>query len=267
MNKYVNLDNMLQMHNYQPPADLLKNRVILITGAGSGIGKAVAVACAAYGANVVLLGQVKQHLEAVYDIIDAAGCPTPAIYVLDLEHATPEDCSGLANSIGQEFGRLDGLLHNAAVLPFLSRIDDYDPEKWDQVIQVNLTAPFLITQACLPLLRVAPDASILLTSDAVGRSGKAYWGAYAVAKFGLEGFMQVLADELAANTTDNGPTIRVNSIDPGAVRTIMRMRNYPGVNPNTWPLPEQITSPYLYLLGPDSRNITGQALNAQNDGN
>lgn len=252
---------MLQMQNYQPTPDLLQGRVILITGAGTGIGKAAALSCAARGATVVLLGHINASLESVYDAIDAAGYPTPAIYELDLEKATIEDYAGLALSLAQEFGRLDGLLHNAAVLPFLSRIDDYDPDTWKQVMQINLNAPVLLTQACLPLLRAAPDAAILLTSDAVGRAGKAYWGAYAVAKFGLEGFMQVLADELS-NTS-----IRVNSIDPGPVRTTMRMRNYPGIDPHNWPLPEQIMSAYLYLLGPDSLGINGKALNAQHDTN
>jgi NAD(P)-dependent dehydrogenase (short-subunit alcohol dehydrogenase family) len=178
--------------------------------------------------------------------------------VLNLEKAQPEEYNGLANSLLQEFGRLDGLLHNAALLPFLSRIDDYDPAVWQQVLQVNLNAPFLLTQACLPLLRAAPDASVLITSDEVGCIGKAYWGAYAVAKFGLEGFMQVLAAELSDTCN-----IRVNSIDPGAVRTQMRIQTYPGVDPAQWPLPEQIMPAYMYLLGPDSRNITGQRFSAQ----
>lgn len=257
-NKLPTLSANHIFHSYQPPRDLLKNRVVLITGAGSGIGKTASLACAAHGATVVLLGSMGRSLEIVYDAIENAGNPTPAMYVLDLEHAEPNDYTGLANSLAQEFGRLDGLLHNAAVLPFLSRIDDYEPQAWQQVIQTNLTAPFLLTQACLPLLRNAADASILFTSDEAGRTGRAYWGAYAVAKFGIEGLMQVLADELSVSTA-----IRVNSIDPGPVRTNMRMRVYPGRNPSDWPLPEQIMPAYLYLLGPESRGITGHALNAQ----
>jgi NAD(P)-dependent dehydrogenase (short-subunit alcohol dehydrogenase family) len=244
------------MCDYHPPADLLQGRVILITGAGSGVGRAAARACAAHGASVVLLGADRGQLEAVYDAIDAAGHPQPALYVLDLAKAKAADYAGLANSIAKEFGRLDGLLHNAAVLPFLSRIDDYDPEIWDQVLQINLNAPFLLTQACLSLLRAAPDASVLFTSDKVGRKGRAYWGAYGVAKFGIEGLMQILADEL------EGSTLRVNSIDPGPVRTDLRIQVYPGIDPATWPLPEQVMAAYLYLLGPDSRGVTGEALNA-----
>lgn len=249
---------MPYIQDYQPTNDLLHGRIILITGAGSGIGQAAAIACAAHGACVILLGPAGRALEMVYDTIEHAGFPTPAIYVLDLERAELSDYEGLTNSLAQEFGHLDGLLHNAAVLPFLSRIDDYDPKAWQQVIQTNLTAPFLLTQACLPLLRSAHDASILFTSDEAGRIGRAYWGAYAVAKFGIEGLMQVLADELSTSTA-----IRVNSIDPGPVRTAMRLSVYPGLNPIHWPLPEQIMTAYLYLLGPDSRGITGQSLNAQ----
>lgn len=252
---------MLYMHDYHPPAALLRDRVVLITGAGSGIGRAVAIACAAKEATVVLLGPTLRPLEQVYDTIEMAGGPTPAIYVLDLQQAGLDDYQGLANSLAQTFGRLDGVLHNAAILPFLSRIDDYDPEAWQKVLQVNLTAPFLLTQACLPLLRAAQDASIVFTADSVGRQSQAYWGAYAVAKSGLEGLMQVLADEL----TDTSH-IRINSIDPGPVRTTMRMQVYPGLDPAIWPLPEQITPAYLYLLGPDSKTVTRQTLCVQQHG-
>jgi NAD(P)-dependent dehydrogenase (short-subunit alcohol dehydrogenase family) len=164
----------------------------------------------------------------------------------------------LALTLSHEFGRLDGLLHNAAVLPFLSRFDDYDLEAWNQVLQVNLTAPFQLTQACLPLLRQSQDASVLFTSDRVGRKGKAYWGAYGVSKFGIEGMMQTLADELR----DTSP-IRVNSIDPGPVRSDLRIKVYPGTDPSEWALPEDIMAPYLYLMGPDSKGVTGQAFEAQ----
>jgi NAD(P)-dependent dehydrogenase (short-subunit alcohol dehydrogenase family) len=246
------------MRDYHPPIDLLAGRVILITGAGSGIGRAVSRDCAAHGATVILLGPIQRQLEAVYDAIEAAGHPQPAIYVLDLEKATPADYHGLANSLAQGLGRLDGLLHNAALLPFLSRIDDYEPEVWGQVLQVNLHAPFLLSQACLPLLRASPDASLLFTSDAVGRRGKAYWGAYGVAKAGIERLMQILAEELEGSSR-----IRVNSIDPGPVRTDLRIRVYPGADPTAWTLPEQITGEYLYLLGPDAKGVTGQARNAQ----
>lgn len=250
----------LNPQDYNPPADLLAERVILITGAGSGIGRAVARACAAHGATVILLGPIQRLLEETYDAIEAAGHPQPALFVMDLLKAEPQEYLGLAQTLAQEFGRLDGLLHNAAALPYLSRVDDYDLETWNQVLQVNLTAPFLLTQACLPLLRQSPDASLLFTSDTVGRRGKAYWGAYGVSKFGIEGLMQILAEELRGSSP-----IRVNSIDPGPVRTSLRTQVYPGLDPTQWPTPEAIVAPYLYLLGPASQGHTGQAFSAQRD--
>jgi NAD(P)-dependent dehydrogenase (short-subunit alcohol dehydrogenase family) len=245
------------MFDYIPPPDLLKDRVILVTGAGNGLGRTAARTFAAHGATVILLGRTEQHLAQTYDLIEEADHPQPAILKLDLERAGEQDYFKLGETLYQEFGRLDGLLHNAAQLALLSRIDDYDLKTWNKVIQVNLTAPFILTQACLPLLRRASDASILFTSDSVGRRGKAYWGAYGVSKFGIEGLMQILADEL-----ENSP-IRVNSIAPGPVRSRIRSLAYPGEDPQSQPDPESIMPAYLYLLGPDSQGITGQAFNAQ----
>lgn len=244
---------------YTPPSDLLANRVILITGAGDGIGKAAAQACAAHGATIILLGRTIAKLEAVYDAIEQAGHPQPAIYPMNLEGATPKDYLDLAATLEREFGRLDGLLHNAAILGSMSPMAHQDVELWFKVMQVNLNAPFLLTRACLGLLMKSPDASVLFTSDRVGRSGRAYWGAYGISKFGIEGFNQILAQELETNTP-----VRVNSIDPGAVRTRLRTLAYPGENVLANPLPETIMPAYLYLLGPDSRGVTGQQLSAQN---
>jgi NAD(P)-dependent dehydrogenase (short-subunit alcohol dehydrogenase family) len=247
------------MQDYHPPETLLKDRTILVTGAGSGIGQAAATAFALHGATVVLLGRHKGRLEETYDAIERVKGPTPAIINFDLEKSPANDYYALGESLYEEFGRLHGLLHNAAQLALLSRIDDYDYQTWQKVIQVNLTAPFLLTQACLPLLRQAEDASILFTSDERGRKGKAYWGAYGVSKFGIEGLMQTLADEL------ENSHIRVNSIAPCATRTSLRAWAYPGENPLSHPLPEALMGSYLYLMGPDSRKINGQAFIAHPD--
>jgi NAD(P)-dependent dehydrogenase (short-subunit alcohol dehydrogenase family) len=246
------------MYDYTPPQDLLAGRVILITGAGAGIGRAAALACAGHGATVVLLGRTIPKLEQVYDAIEQTGGPQPAIYPMNLEGATPKDYQDLADTLGENFGRLDGLLHNAAELLLLSRIDDYDFETWYKVIQVNLNAPFLLTQACLPWLRRSSDASILFTSDRVAREGKAYWGAYGVAKAGLEGLMRILAQE-----TETHSPIRVNSIDPGPVRTQLRAFAFPGEDPAALPPPAAILPLYLWLLGPDSRGHTGHVIDAR----
>jgi NAD(P)-dependent dehydrogenase (short-subunit alcohol dehydrogenase family) len=242
--------------DYQPAPDLLAGRVILITGAGDGIGRAAALAFARHGATVVLLGKTIPKLEAVYDEIEAAGAPEPAIYPMHLEGATPHDYQELAVKLEETFGRLDGILHNAASLPYLSRIKDYEPEDWLKVLQVDLNAPFFLTQACLPLLLKSQDASLLFTSDSVGRRGKAYWGAYGVAKAGVENLVQTLAEELE-NTQ-----VRVNSIDPGPTRTALRKRVFPGEDPATVKPPEALMPWYLWLIGPDSAGTHGQALSA-----
>ena len=245
--------------SYTPPPDLLKDRVILVTGAGDGIGRATALAAAAHGATVVLLGRTVAKLTAVYDAIEAAGGAQPAIYPIDFEGATAHDFAVMAERLDQAFGRVDGVVHCAATFPYLSRIDDYDPETWGKVLQVNLSAPFMVTQACLPLLRRSQDASIVFLSDTVGRHGRAYWGAYGVAKFGLEGLMQTLADELAHSA------IRVNSLDPGPTRTQLRAQTYPVEDPAHLKPPEAVAPLLLWLLGPDSLGATGQAFNHGDD--
>lgn len=242
------------MKDYKPKADLLQDRVILVTGAGDGIGRAAAESFAAHGATVVLLGKTISKLEAVYDAIEAAGGPTPAIYPLHMVGATPHDYDELAQKLEENFGRLDGILHNAAELPYLSRISDYDVETWLKVMQVNLNAPFIITQTCLPLLKKSEDASVVFTSDSVAKQGKAYWGAYGAAKAGAENLMQILAEEL-----ENSP-IRVNSIDPGPTLTALRKRVYPGEDPSGLKQPAALMPNYLWLMGPDSKGTTGQSL-------
>lgn len=243
--------------DYQAQPDLLKDRIILVTGAGSGIGKTAAETFAQYGATVILAGKTVAKLEATYDAIVQQGGPQPAIYPINLEGATPDDYAEMADIIQTNFGRLDGLLNNAGILGPLTPIQQYNIEQWYKVMQVNVNAQFLLTQACLPLLRQSDDASILFTGSGVGRKGRAYWGAYAVSKFATEGLMQTLADEL-----DN-TNIRCNSINPGKTRTRMRATAYPAEDPETLLTPEQIMPTYLYLMGPESHGITGQAWTAQ----
>lgn len=236
----------------------LAGRIIAITGAGSGIGRAVALACAAHGAEVVLLGRTVAKLETVYDDIRAAGYAEPVIAPLDLARATAKEYDAIAEAIGSRYGRLDGLLHNAGLLGDLSPIEHYDVPLWTRVLHVNVTAAFALTQVLLPMLRAAPDASVLFTSSSVGRRGRAYWGAYAVSKFAIEGLSQVLADELSGTTN-----VRVNAINPGATRTPMRRAAYPAEAEDATPPPEAITAAYLCLLGPGGRGVTGGTFDAQ----
>ena len=246
------------MLDYTAPEKLLKNRVILITGAGDGIGRAAAIDCARLGATVILLGRTLEKLEAVYDEIESAGHGQPAIYPLDLRTATDENYIELAEILEGEFGSLDGLVHNASILGQRTPISNYESRTWQLVMHVNVTAPFMMTQALLPLLEISDDASIIFTSSSVGTQGKAYWGAYSVSKFATEGMAQVLSEE-----TENTSKIRVNIINPGATRTNMRTQAYPGEDPALNLAPEDIMPTYQYLLGPDSIGVTGQRFNAQ----
>jgi len=246
------------MKNYQAKPDSLKDRIILVTGAGDGIGRAAALSFARHGARVILLGKTLEKLEKVYDSIVALKAPEPVILPLDLEKANVENYKMVANSIIEQFGHLDGLLHNAALLGPRSPIAYYSEQAWQQLMQVNVNAAFMLTKALLAALQEAPNASIVFTSSSVGRQGRAYWGAYAVSKFAVEGFSQVLADELRQTSK-----VRVNCIDPGATRTNMRKDAYPAENPETLTTPDDIMPTYLYLMGEDSLEVTGQSLKAQ----
>lgn len=248
------------MFQYQAPSSLLTNKVILITGAGDGIGKAAALSYAKHGATVILLGRTITKLEKVYDEIENNGWPQPAIVPLNLEGAVEQDYIEVANTIHDAFGRLDGILHNASLLGSLTTIDQYEVPVWEKVMQVNINAAFTLTKTFLPLLHASTNnPSIIFTSSSVGRKGRAFWGAYAVSKFATEGLMQVLADEL--DSSEN--RIRVNCINPGATRTTMRADAYPAENPMNNPTPDDIMPLYLYLMGDDSLDTTGQTLDAQ----
>jgi NAD(P)-dependent dehydrogenase (short-subunit alcohol dehydrogenase family) len=241
---------------YQPTIDALRDRVILVTGAGDGLGRAAALAFAQHGATVILLGRTARKLEQVYDEILTAGGPEPIIATLDLARAHGPDYAQLAEQISSSCGRLDGLLHNAAILGQRAPIEHYDIGVWHQVMHLDLNVPFILTQTLMPLLRKSADPTVVFTSSSVGRQGRAYWGAYAVAKAGLENLGQVLADE-------NQGRIRVNSINPGACRTRMRREAYPGEDPETRPEPAALMRPYLYLIGPASQGVTGQSIDCQ----
>ncbi len=248
----------MSLLDYHAPEQLLDGRIILVTGAGDGIGKAAALSFAGHGATVILVGKTSAKLEAVYDQIMAAGGPQPAIYPIHFGGAVARDYQNMAQKLDEEFGRLDGLLHNAGILGPHSPVESTDPDKWQEVMQINLNAPFLLSKYLLPLLSASSDASVIFTSSAVGRHGRAYWGAYAVSKFGIEGLMQVLADEVEATTN-----IRVNSLNPGATDTAMRRQAYPAEDPSGNPQAAQLMPAYLYLMGPDSRGVHAQALDAQ----
>jgi NAD(P)-dependent dehydrogenase (short-subunit alcohol dehydrogenase family) len=246
------------MFNYSAPPGLLNGRVILVTGAGRGIGATAARTYAAHGATVLLLGKTEANLAQVYDEIQAAGHPLPVVIPFDLETAVPAQYDELAAMVEREFGHLDGLLHNASIIGPRTPIEQLSGEHFMRVMHINVNAMFMLTSTMLPLLKLSTDASVIFTSSSVGRKGRAYWGAYGVSKFATEGLMQTLADEL-----DDVAAVRSNSINPGATRTSMRAQAYPAENPLNNPTPEEIMPVYLYLMGPDSSGINGQAFDAR----
>lgn len=243
--------------NYQPKPDLLKDRVVLVTGAGDGIGAAAAKTFARYGATVVLLGRTVRKLEQVYDAIKSAGGPEPAIYPLNLEGASVKDYEDMALAIKTELGRLDGLLHNACALGEITPLKQYPVDLWQKVMLVNLTAPFMLTRACLDLLQQSENSRVIFTTH---RMDTAYWGAYGISKAALESLMKILADELENSQTT------VNAIEPGDVQSPMMARTFPGKNVGALPTIDSILPAYLYLMGPDSSGVTGKIIEAQNTG-
>ncbi len=246
------------MFEYSPPADLLADRTILVTGSGSGIGRACSLSLLAHGASVVMLSRDQGKLESLYDEAEQSWPGRSFIQPVDLGRAGAEDFGVIAASMEKQFPALDGLVHNAAVLGPRTPIESYPEQQWREVMQVNVNAAFMLTRSLLPLLAKSADARVLFTASSVGREGRAWWGAYAVSKFAVEGLMQTLAAEVGTTTS-----IRVNSLNPGGTRTAMRAAAYPGENPDTMPTPESLMPVYLYLLGPEGRNLHGQALNVR----
>ena len=244
--------------NFTPPAGLLADRVVLVTGANSGLGRALAIECARAGATVILCGRNAAKLGRVYDELESMGAPQPAIAMLDLATATATHYDALAGTIEAEFGRLDGLVHSAGVLGDRTPLEQYDVPTWCKVLHVNLTAPFILTQVLLPDLRKSADASIIFVSSGVVKQSRPFWGAYAVSKAGLESVRGMLFEELEGESN-----IRVNSVNPGRMRTAMRAAAYPAEDPNTVPSPKSVTGPFLYLLSERGRGIDGQFIDAQ----
>lgn len=241
------------MKNYHPRPDLLAGRVVLVTGAGSGLGRAASLAYARHGAIVALLGRNEARLDAVYDDILAAGGPEPAMFPFDLAAADDRGLANLVGAVQHHLGRLDGILHSAHQFYSLTPLELQTLDQWLSLMRVNLIAPFALTRACLPLLRQAPDASVIFTGESHGHQPAAYWGGYAVAKSGLEALTRIWADELSAEDT-----LRINTLIPGQAATTLRARTHPGLAPESLPSPDDLMPWYLYLMGPDSHSVRGQ---------
>ncbi|ECC1483232.1 YciK family oxidoreductase [Salmonella enterica subsp. salamae] len=244
------------MH-YQPKQDLLQNRIILVTGASDGIGREAALTYARYGATVILLGRNEEKLRRVAQHIADEQHVQPQWLTLDLLTCTAEECRQVADRIAAQYPRLDGVLHNAGLLGDICPMSEQDPQIWQDVMQVNVNATFMLTQALLPLLLKSDAGSLVFTSSSVGRQGRANWGAYATSKFATEGMMQVLADEY------QNRSLRVNCINPGGTRTSMRASAFPTEDPQKLKTPADIMPLYLWLMGDDSRRKTGMTFDAQ----
>ena len=246
----------LNVH-YHPKSDLLNNRIILITGAGDGIGREAALTYARFGAQVILLGRTESKLASVQQEIAARNLRPAFIYSLDLLTASQQDCQRVADQIAQWVPHLDGVLHNAGLLTEITPMADIKLQDWMNVMQVNVNATFMLTQALLPLLQKSASSSLVFTTSSVGREGRSGWGAYAVSKFATEGMMQVLAEEYKQTN------LRVNCINPGGTRTGMRASAFPDENKDKLKTPADIMPLYLYLMGDDSRRKTGISFDAQ----
>ena len=241
--------------DYSPAPEAFAGRAILVTGAGDGLGRSVALGAARCGAEVVLLGRTVRKLEATHDRIVEAGGPPPAIYPMDLSGAGVDDYAELAERIDEAYGRLHGIVHAAAAFSGLAPIAHLEPQDWLRTVHVNLTAPFLVTRACLPLLQRVPDATVVLVADALGRHARAYWGAYAVSKFGIEGLAGVLAEEV-----ESAGTPRVVRVNPGPMRTALRRRAFPAEPPDTAPEPGAVAGGVLFALDPAARILHGASV-------
>ncbi|OEF26917.1 YciK family oxidoreductase [Vibrio rumoiensis] len=243
--------------NYSVSPTALAGKVILVTGAGDGIGKVAALEYAQKGATVILLGRTVSKLEATYDEIEKNGGPQAAIIPLDMKGATKQNYLDMADTIGDQFGKLDGILHNASLLGSITPFEQIEEAAFDDVMQVNVKAQLLMTQALLRLVHKSDDGRIVFTSSTVGHIGRAYWASYSISKFATEGMMQILADELSDTS------VRVNAINPGATRTKMRASAYPAEDTELLKTPADIMPLYVYLMAPEGKEVHGQCIDAQ----
>ena len=243
------------MKNYQALSQHLKDRVIIVTGAGQGIGQTAAISFAKQGATVILIGRTQAKLEATYDEIQAQGLPEALIFPIDLNKATEDDFKAMAEGIYQQLGRLDGILHNATDFNNLSPLEIQTAEQFEEMFRVNVIAPFALTKACLPLLERAANASVVFTSNSSAQSPKAYWGSHGISKASTDFMMQMWAQEL-----ENRPNIRLNSIVPGGLQSPQRKKTHPGEMHSELPTIESAMPLYFYLMGDDSAGVNGKVL-------
>jgi NAD(P)-dependent dehydrogenase (short-subunit alcohol dehydrogenase family) len=240
--------------DWAPAADVLSDRVVVVTGAYGGLGAAVSRAAARAGATVVITGKRKRQLEQLYDAMLAEGLGEPVIHPLDMEAATPRDYATLAEGLERDFGRLDGIVHTAASFAGLSPIAMHKPDDWLRAMHVNVSAPFALTQACMPLLTQASDSSVVFVLDNPELLQRAHWGGYGVSKAALERLVAILHQE-----TDNS-TMRTHALLPAPMRTALRRQAYFGEDIMQRPLPDAAASAAIYLLSAQAVAARGAML-------
>lgn len=241
------------MNNYSAPNYHLKDRVIIVTGAGQGIGQTAAIAFSKQGATVILLGRTQSKLEATYDAIEKQNLTTPLIFPMDFEKASEDDFKAMAEGIYQQLGRLDGILHNATHFDNLSPLEIQTMAQFETMFKVNVTAPFGLTKACLPLLKQSKDASVIFTSNSSAQANKAYWGSHGMSKVATDSMMKIWAEELDANSN-----IRFNTVVPDALQSPQRKKTHPGEMNSALPSLESAMPIYLYLMGGDAKGVSGK---------
>ena len=249
---------MIKPSSYKAPDNLLKDKVILVSGGGSGIGREAGLTFSAFGAEVILLGKNSSNLNETYSLFEKNNLKKPVLQSMDFETAKEQDYKKISEEVYKEFGKLDGLLNNASILGVKTSIQNYDFKEWRRVSKINFESALLLTRSLLPILQIPDNSSIVFTSSGVGKKGRAYWGAYAISKFATEGLVQILSEELEKTSG-----IRVNAINPGAVRTKMRAEAYPAEDPKNLKQPKEVMNAYLFLMGMDSLGITGNSIEAQ----
>ncbi len=242
--------NELEVGQYLPEQNSFSQKHIVITGATDGIGKALAIACAKNGAQLLLIAKDEHKLSALINELKQISGAKHQHYLIDFSLAGETDYIKFAEHLSEQNKAIDSLILNAGYMEALQGIRNFPLEIWLRTITVNQHSPFMLAKCCIPFLEKSSDPSIIFSTHACN---KAYWGAYGVAKTAQIGMMEILANEL-----DGDKPIRVNGVDPSPVRTKLRLTNFPGINPDKFAAPEEVISPYLFFISPDSKGITGK---------
>ena len=238
----------MQLSNYKK--DFLKDKNILVTGASRGIGRAIAIGLSEYGANIIMLAKNENRLDQIYDEIKTNGETNPLIIKCDLNTLDENKAQEIANVISRDYGHLDALINNAAILEKMSLIEDYDLQSWEKVLKTNLTSGFLLSKYTIPLMQLSSTPRIIFTSSSVAKKGKAYWGAYSVSKAGIKVLAEILNDELESISN-----FKIFNFNPKATHTDMRSIAYPAEDPASIKKPNELIKYYLWMLSQESSSF------------